>query len=193
MSIQDNTRQPIRVDLREVPQRTDVTRARVDALYQSACVVLGEKYTSPQNFTCYDRITSYKVDVNWEPVEDAVGEMWQFREATEGSAECVALGYLDAHKNLALAVRSEELSGADWLVMPRGADDPEECRAVEVSGIRNETPNNSASQRLNEKRSQLLRGMRRGVNYLDGLAAVVVFDPCEIHLEEVPHPHSEEC
>lgn len=108
---------------------------------------------------------------------------YQPNPRTEHAAECVCLAALRARDQLTICGRSEQLSGADWLV---GRDPSQPLFRVEVSGIDTATANNSGEVRLRSKVDQIQRGRRAGTRPMPGIAAVFVVNTRVVLTEDVP-------
>jgi hypothetical protein len=124
-------------------------------------------------------------EVHWlPPTEQHLATYRYGPKRIEVTAECVALAALRARDNLCVRKRSEELTGADWIVTPPDMDLEKGIR-VEVSGI--DTPRYPAepTRRLAEKVQQLRDGQLRRPALFPGIAVVVVNNPQQIVVERV--------
>jgi len=103
-------------------------------------------------------------------------------DATEAGAYGVSLAVLENVKGLVAVKRAETLTGADWYVMPQGAEseDLEECIRLEVSGI-SAGDSKAVKQRLRKKIEQT----RRGASNLPAVAVVVGFQVREVAISEL--------
>lgn len=103
----------------------------------------------------------------------------------ENSAECIALATLRALDDLKVIQRSEELTGADWVVGPT-LGDLESAFRVEVSGIDDaQTSPSVINGRVSKKSDQLKKGQRRVPDVMDGISIVVALKQGTVSIERV--------
>lgn len=142
---------------------------------------------SPVVFPIREQGSAREIDgeVHWSPPSEQHLATYQYGpKRIELTAECIALAALRARDGLRVRKRSEELTGADWIVTPPDMDLEKGIR-VEVSGI--DVPRSPAEppRRLAEKVHQLRKGQQRRPAPFPGIAVVVVNHPQEILLERV--------
>jgi hypothetical protein len=142
---------------------------------------------SPVLYPISERGSAPDVDgeVHWlPPTEQHLATYRYGPKRIEVTAECIALAALRARDNLRVRKRSEELTGADWIVTPPDMDLENGIR-VEVKGI--DTPQYPAepTKRIAEAVQQLRRGQHRRPALFPGIAVVVVNKPQQIIVERV--------
>lgn len=156
-------------------------------MYATTRVSMSMHHTSPVLFPISEQGSGTEVDgeVHWgEPSEQHLATYGYGPKRIEVTAECIALATLRARNDLRVRKRSEELTGADWIVTPPDMDLEKGIR-VEVSGI--DTPQYPAepARRLAEKVQQLRDGQRRCPALFPGVAVVVVNKPQQIVVARV--------
>ena len=156
-----------------------VTPELSGALCQAARVCMNRHHTSPTDLTIEVEATAHERELSWElPTPAECNAHANVADATRDGAYALSLLCLETTMGLVAVGRAEELTGADWYVIPSGQavwdifgfpdlDQPGVLR-LEVSG----QDRGPLGARLTEK----LRQLQSGSSNLPGIAAIVGFE-----------------
>ncbi len=138
----------------------------------AARVCLDRHHTAPTEFSLFDNEQALECLVDWLATDQRTRDAWANQDdATRDGSYTIALAALDVCRGMVAIRRAETRTGADYYVMPFGADadDLERCYRLEVSGTHlNEA---EVRRRLRQKIAQTIRGQSN----LPAIAAVVGF------------------
>lgn len=145
-------------------------------LYAAARVSLDRhRHDNPVHFSITEKEYSENCvgKAEWQAPTDKHKLSYSYgKKRIEETAECIALATLRAVDKLIVRQRSEDLTGADWVVCDENGD-LETAFRVEVSGIDNVHHMSEVAARLAAKVDQLKSGQQRVPDEMAGIAVVV--------------------
>jgi hypothetical protein len=160
--------------LRNLHERHRALTVAVGGSYEEAAAVcLQRHHQPPTELTLSDNGAQSARDVSWTPPNERTRGAWaNTTDATEaGACACVIAG-VETLRGLLAVRRAETGTGADYYIGPlgAGANDLEDCRRLEVSGV-DQGDEREVLRRLNQK----VRQARDGSSSLPALAGVIGF------------------
>jgi hypothetical protein len=151
----------------------------------AARVCLDRHHVPPTDFRIADDGQISQVILNWLAVDERTQNAWaNLEDATRDGAYAIALAAVEFSRDWVAVRRAETRTGADYYVMPIGADldDLERCYRLEISGTH--LGEIEVRKRLRQKIAQTLKGN----SPLPAIAAVVGFKEKLVIIQTVEEP-----
>lgn len=153
-------------------------------LHEAARVCLSRHHGAPAQLAVQNQSDSAELVVGWEEPSSALKAAWANQiDTTEAGACCLSLAAVEDQRALVAVARAETGSGADYLLFPKDAGEPEDFEStirLEISGT--DAGSHAVLQgRLTEK----LRQAKNGNSDSQAIASVVGFKALTIMIADV--------
>ena len=172
------------LDLRSPITDGLLEQALLESNAQAAEVCLDRHHNSPVEVTIdAPKLTTVsRCAVAWtKPTPQRMNTYANRIDAVESGAYAVSLAVLCDFCNAVTVKRAEQLTGSDFLIVPRNAEDFEDAHRLEVSGTES-ADRYEVKRRVAAKHTQL----EEGASGLPGIASVISFRFAHVVMEPSP-------